>query len=137
MYCSPENARGLARRRTMNSALYNSIIIDVPENPLSGYLSDISEDTDTFGDEDDVPQYTNTKHDGQRRYLNRCITESPIDEIPGWPQPTAAYMPPPVLKVNRGSSLKALGRRLSLNIMPNASQGRFRPNTKPLAQHTP
>ncbi|KAJ2149661.1 hypothetical protein J3F82_004453 [Coemansia sp. RSA 637] len=132
MYFTPESVCGLARRRTMNSGpLYTSVIDDIPEDPFSGYLSDISEDT-TFSNHADAPQLVRTRHESQRQFLNKSITE-PTNDMQGWSQSTVAYTPP-ALKVTRGASLKALGRRLSLSIMPNAVPGRIRANTQPLAQ---
>ncbi|KAJ1782113.1 hypothetical protein LPJ62_005569 [Coemansia sp. RSA 2167] len=132
MYFTPESVCGLARRRTMNSGpLYTSVIDDIPEDPFSGYLSDISEDT-TFSNHADAPQLARTRHESQRQFLNKSITE-PTNDVQGWSQSTVAYTPP-ALKVTRGASLKALGRRLSLSIMPNAVPGRIRANTQPLAQ---
>ncbi|KAJ2852231.1 hypothetical protein IWW36_000373 [Coemansia brasiliensis] len=96
-----EKARGLARRRTMNSTITrNSIIDDAPEHALGGYLSDISEDASTFGDKDEH----------QRQYLNKCITDVVADSIPEW-SPVNLNIP----KARRRQSIKQLGRRLSLS----------------------
>ncbi|KAI9474532.1 hypothetical protein BX667DRAFT_498808 [Coemansia mojavensis] len=113
---------GLARRRTMNSTITrNSIIDDAPEYAVGGYLSDISEDASTFGDEGDKLPYVPS----ERQYLNKCITDVVADSIPEW-SPADLNIP----KARRRQSIKALGRRLSLsfNGVSNtiAAHNRFR-----------
>ncbi|KAJ2320593.1 hypothetical protein IWW52_001273 [Coemansia sp. RSA 2704] len=132
MYYSRENARGLARRRTINDgALYNSIITDDSETSFGGCLSDISEGTNLFGENDELPMFTHSEQPSQRRYLNKCIAEDAVDNAPRWSQTTFGSTPSSAPKARRRQSLRALGRRLSLSLVSSSSPSRLRANAQP------